>query len=574
MYRRQAPKERRFDRLSIVTGLTAFALIVVVARLFQIQVLQHGFYKALAENQQAIAERITPHRGEIFFRDHTTPHELYPVATNRELRLVFSVPTQVTEPAATADALAPLLKMDAEEILRRVTKTGDQYEPLAHNVSVETADEIDALDLPGIRSTPELVRYYPFGAITGQLTGFLGYDGDARVGQYGIEGALEDRLNGVPGRLRTRTANLGSSGTIEEAQNGDNVVLSIDRTVQHTACTKLQEAVEKHGANRGDLVIVEPKTGAVLALCSYPNFDPNRYGDTEDLSLFSSGVIGQAYEPGSVMKTMTLSGAIDTGDITPETTFEDTGSIKIGSYTIRNAEDKKYGTQTMAQVLEQSINTGAIHVQQLLGLERFRALLERYGFGAKTGIEMEGEAAGDISSLSKSGDIYGATASFGQGITATPLQLVMAYAALANGGELMQPHVVAEYRKASGVTEPITPSVVRRVVSPEAARTMLAMLVNVVRLGHGQRAAVAGYYVGGKTGTAQIPLKDKAGYDPHQSIGTFIGFAPLSDPAFVMLTKIDVPRDVQFAESSAAPLFGSVMSFLMQYYEIPPDDRQ
>ncbi|MBI3956846.1 MAG: penicillin-binding protein 2, partial [Candidatus Kerfeldbacteria bacterium] len=272
--------------------------------------------------------------------------------------------------------------------------------------------------------------------------------------------------------------------------------------------------------------------------------------------------------------TMTLAAAIDQGLITPETTFDDSGSVQIGKYTIRNADEKKYGVQTMNQVLEQSINTGAIFTVQKLGTDRFRDYLERFGFGTKTGIPLQGENDGDISTLSKSGEIYAATASFGQGMAVTPLQLLMAYAALVNDGKLMKPRLVEAIIKPNGFRESIDPETVREVVSPDTARLMKAMMVNVVRNGHGQRAGVPGYYVGGKTGTAQIPYGDRPGYKPDEHIGTFVGFAPLTDPAFVMLTKIDVPRDVRFAESSVAPLFGDLAAFLLNYYRVPPDDAR
>ncbi|MFH1171395.1 MAG: penicillin-binding transpeptidase domain-containing protein, partial [bacterium] len=246
--------------------------------------------------------------------------------------------------------------------------------------------------------------------------------------------------------------------------------------------------------------------------------------------------------------------------------------VQIGKYTIRNANDKTYGDQTINQVLEQSINTGAVFAVQKLGGGKFKTYLEKFGFGEKTGITLQGETPGDLSNLSKKGDIYSATASFGQGISVTPIQLVMAYAAIVNDGVLMQPHIVDTIIRPNGFRETIAPEQVRQVISAGTARTMKAMLVNVVRNGHGKAAGVQGYYIGGKTGTAQVPNSDRPGYDPNKNIGSFVGFGPLANPAFVMLVKIDEPHDVQFAESSAAPLFGDLASFLLNYYQIPPDD--
>jgi len=282
-------------------------------------------------------------------------------------------------------------------------------------------------------------------------------------------------------------------------------------------------------------------------------------------------VVFGAYEPGSVFKAITMAAALDLGKVTPQSTYVDTGAVKIGAFTIRNSDEKANGTQTMTQVLEKSLNTGAIHAGQLVGLQSFAKYVKNFGFGEKSGVELSGEAAGNLAALTKRGDIYLATASFGQGITVTPIQLLAAFGAIANGGKLMKPHVVSEIRYPDGKTEKIEPQVLRQVLRPETASTLSAMLVNVVENGHGKKAGVAGYYVAGKTGTAQIRSTTTSGYDPHKTIGTFAGFAPVENPRFAMVAVINVPKDVQFAESSAAPLFGDMMNFLLKYYDVQPN---
>lgn len=573
----RADRPTRFDRLSLLSvGIVLFVL-AIIGRLFVLQVLNHGLYVALAEGQYALSEKLVPKRGEIFFRDATNPDDLLPLATNRELRLVYAVPKSIQDPTASAEKIAELLNLDPLEVFKRLQKPNDSYEPIAHEVAPDVAKQLEALKLPGIGMSPETTRSYPFGDLAGPVTGFLGYDGDQRSGQYGLEGFFEKQLAGEAGHLNTRNDASGRSltvgnRTIQVAKDGDDLLLTIDHTVQQNACQKLQEAVLKHGATGGQVIIVQPATGAILAMCSEPSFDPNHYRELPDPSIFLNGGVFDQYEPGSVIKAMTLSAALDQGLITPETTYEDKGSVQIGKYTIRNSDNKTYGEQSMNQVLEQSINTGAIFAVNLLGSEKFRGYMERFGFGAKTGIEQQGESDGDISALSKKGDIYAATGSFGQGLSVTPIQLVMAYAAIVNNGVLMEPHLVSEIIKPNGFHQLVGPREVRRAVSAETAQTMKAMLINVVRNGHGKAANVAGYYVGGKTGTAQVPYGDRPGYYPDKHIGTFVGYAPLADPAFVMLTKIDDPKDVRFAESSAAPLFGDLAAFLLNYYRIPPDD--
>ncbi len=573
--RRERKENKKLDPRTWVGVIAAVFTAAIVGRLFLLQVVNHGLYVALAEGQHALTERLVPDRGEVFFHDGPNPDDISPLIANREKRLVYAEPKRITDPAATAEKLAEVLTLDPDAVRARLDKPGDSYEPIAHGVEVETAEKVMALGLTGIATSPEMTRFYPLGALAGHLTGFLGYDDDRRKGLYGLEGYYEQELAGEAGRLRGDGSffELGAS-PMQEARDGDNLLLTIDRTIQNTACEKLEQAVRKHGARGGEVIIVHPRTGSVLAMCTMPSYDPNDYPSVGDPSIYTNGAIFDEYEPGSVMKTMTLAAAIDQGLITPETTFDDSGSVQIGKYTIRNADEKKYGVQTMNQVLEQSINTGAILTVQKLGTDRFRDYLERFGFGTKTGIPLQGENDGDISTLSKSGEIYAATASFGQGMAVTPLQLLMAYAALVNDGKLMKPRLVEAIIKPNGFRESIDPETVREVVSPDTARLMKAMMVNVVRNGHGQRAGVPGYYVGGKTGTAQIPYGDRPGYKPDEHIGTFVGFAPLTDPAFVMLTKIDVPRDVRFAESSVAPLFGDLAAFLLNYYRVPPDDAR
>ncbi len=347
-------------------------------------------------------------------------------------------------------------------------------------------------------------------------------------------------------------------------------MLTIDKNIQYTACTALQQAVQKHGASGGSLVVLEPATGAVRALCNAPDFDPNAYAAVADQARFTNAALSSPYEPGSVFKAITMAAALGEGVVTPETTYEDTGQVVIGPDTIKNSDGKAHGRQTMTQVLDESLNTGAVFASRLVGGAKFLDYVKRFGFGEPTGIELPEERSGNLASLKGRNDIYLATASFGQGITATPLQLAAAFGAIANRGQLMRPYVVQAVAKPDGRTEVTSPTSVRQVVSPEVARTLSAMLVSVVEVGHGKRAGVPGYYVAGKTGTAEVAGVAKLGYQQNKNIGSFVGFAPVDDPKFVMLVRVDEPKDVVFAESSAAPVFGEVAKFLLQYYQVPP----
>lgn len=565
------------DHLRVVTGVFWLLTVVVLLRLVDLQIIRYRTFAAEAEDQHQVTAQLLPKRGEVLVRDRFSGGKLFPLAANRTYYLLYAVPKDVTDPTVVSRTLDPLIELDEASILARLTKPGDIYEPLAHGLTDEERARIERLSLPGIRFADEELRYYPERRVGSHLTGFVGYVGDQRKGQYGIEGQYEATLAGKAGTLQTERDAAGfeiaiGNRALQAASDGSDIILTIDRTIEYQACSKLDAWVLQHGASQGSLVILNPKTGAILALCGTPDFDPNDYGAEKDITVFANPVISSTYEPGSVFKPMTMAAALDLGRVTPETTYEDTGEVRIGKYTIKNSDSKAHGVQTMMKVLEESLNTGAIFAVQQIGNQPFFDYVKAFGFGTTTGVGLPGEEAGNISSLKQDKDIYSATASYGQGITVTPLQLAAAYAAIANQGKLMKPYVVEEILHADGRQEKTEPTVVRQVVTPRTATTLGAMLVNVVRKGHGQRAGVPGYFVAGKTGTAQVPYKDRRGYEPGVTIGTFAGFAPVHDPQFVMVVRVDRPKDVQFAESSAAPLFGQLAEFLLHYFEVPPQE--
>jgi len=572
-HKRQSFVDRRLVlfRAAMVVGLAA-----IVVRLFVLQVLTHDFYAALASDQHSIFERLFPERGSIYLTDPQSADGRFPAAVNKSLTLVFSDNRAVTDAAAEAKKLAPLLDVEESELLARMADKSDPYEPLKRKLPEDAAAQIRALNLPGIGYARESYRFYPEKSASGQVIGFVGSnESGEKTGRYGIEGRWNQELAGRPGYLAAERDPVGRwIGTAERnfrpAVDGDELTLTIDRNIQYVACEKLKAAVARHGATGGTVIIMDPKTGAVAAMCSVPDFDPNAFSDVTDMSVFNNPAISYTYEPGSIFKAITMASALDAGKVMPNTVYNDDGAVVIGPYTIRNSDDKANGLMTMTQVLEKSLNTGAIFAARQLGSEAFLKYVDGFGFGQPTGVELGSESPGNIESLRKKGDIWSATASFGQGISVTPLQIVAAYGALANGGKLMRPYLIGEVRKGDGSTAKTEPVVVRQVISKRASTLIGGMLVNVVENGHGKRAGVPGYYVAGKTGTAQIS-DGRGSYEKDAFIGSFVGYAPVDDPAFVMLAKIDRPQDVQFAESSAAPLFGDIASYLLQYLRIPPD---
>ncbi len=547
----------------------------VIFRLFQLQVVDHAIWVARATAQQEREQSLFPARGNIFMSDSSLPEGVYPLAINRPQFFFYAIPQEIKDPARTARLIAPLLQLAELEAVQKLEKSNDPWEPLQHYVPEETAKNVSALALPGIYQLLEPARYYPEKNIASHILGFVRFDGERGVGQYGLEGYFNTLLAGKEGYMRSIRDARGEAvgtlgGAVDSAQDGADIILTIDRNVQFFACQALQDAVQQHGASGGSVVILDPKTGRVIAMCSAPDFDPNNYRETKDPFAFNNPAIFLDYEPGSILKPLTMAAGLETGVVTPEATYEDKGYVRLGVHTIRNSDGKANGTQTMVQVLQKSLNTGAIFVARKMEKEVFRQFIENFGLGKLTGIELATEVSGDLRSLAKRGEIYTATASYGQGITATPLQMVSAYGAIANGGVLMKPSIVDTIRYPDGRSEKRDPIMVRRVVSERTATLLSGMLVSVVREGHGKRADVPGYTVAGKTGTAQIARRDKAGYEQGSNIGSFVGYAPIEDPAFVMIAKIDRPKDVQFVESSAAPFFGTIAKFLLEYYKIPP----
>ncbi|MFH1711780.1 MAG: penicillin-binding protein 2 [Patescibacteria group bacterium] len=462
------------------------------------------------------------------------------------------------------------------QLVERLSKKDDPYEPVARNIDEDTLNEILALELSGIDYVLENTRSYPEQNLGGQLFGFVGMDSEGKkTGRYGLEGYFNDFLAGKNGYLDTETDAAGrwigvGARRFDPAIDGGDIELTIDRTVQYIACKKLKEGVERYQADSGSLVILEPSTGKVMAMCNSPDFDPNEYSKVDDADIFNNKSIYGAYEPGSVFKPLIMAAALDVGAVTPTTTYNDTGEVAIDEYVIQNSDLAANGVQTMTQVLEKSLNTGMIFVMRQIGHDVLRSYVEKFGFGTATGIRLDTESSGTIASLSEAAEVYFATASYGQGITVTPLQLAAAYTALANEGSLMKPYIVEALHYADGTEERFYPKVVRQVVSKKTATTVNAMMVSVVENGHGVKAAVPGHYIAGKTGTAQVAIEGGYGYDSNRTRATFAGFGPVEDPAFVAVVTLDYPRTNPWGSETAAPIFAEISEFLLQYLEIAP----
>lgn len=569
------PKKPQHKRLDALLIFVFIFLAAIILRLFDLQVLKNPYYEALASGQQEIFETIVADRGEIYVEDQYSK-ELYPLALNKKMNLVFAVPKQIEDKGEAAEKLSPLLQMKKEEIEKKLNEaSGPLYAPLKHKVSDETAEKIKNLNMEGLHFQKEATRFYPDKTLAAHTLGFLGYKDDKKKGMYGVEGYYDYLLSGKEGKIKSETDAsrkfvLIGSKFFEKAEDGADIVLTLDRLVQFKAEKAIEEGTKMYGADRGSIVIMDPKTGEIIALAVWPNFDPNEYYKVDNIDVFRNSIVYDLYEPGSVAKPLVMAAALDLGLVSPSTTVVDNGEIKVDKFKIRNFDGKANGKVTMTRVLENSINVGMVQVASMIGKERLLDYFDRFGFTKLSGIDLDTEMPTEFKESKEWADSDLATASFGQGFSVTALKILSVFSAIANSGKMMQPHIVKKIIYPDGKEEIIYPKEVALAISPQTASTLSAMLTSVVENGQAQLAKVPGYKVAGKGGTAQVPNPDKVGYDPSKRITSFAGFGPIDDPKFVMLIKFDNPKGEAWGVTTAGPIFSQMAKDLFHYYQVPP----
>lgn len=587
MFRRRKTKSavsNGKDNSSLKIVLTYFGFVflffILALRLFDLQVLKREDYKTLAENIHFTQTTLTPERGLIYVQDKDKNRVA--VAINKKYFSLFVVPKEIEDPEKTSEILAKYLPLSKEEIYKRVNKPQDPYEPLINKIEDETLiNTLKELALKGVYFKEERFRYYPYNNFLSQTLGFIAEDQFGQIkGRYGLEAYYEEVLSGQKGEFKGPRDALGRLirslfSTEKKEVDGSSLVLTIDKNVQSVAEEALKELIQKREATKGSLIVMEAKTGKIIALANWPDFNLNEFNKVKDYSVYKNYAVQEMYEPGSVIKPLTMAAGIELGKVTPDTTYDDKGYFEVGGYKIVNYRNEVYGKNvTMWKVLERSINTGAIFVAQKVGADNLRNYFEKFGLAEKTDIDLPGEITGDLSNLKppKVNPTYHATASFGVGITVTPIGLIRAFSAFVNDGKMVTPYLVEGIEDAQGNYHPIDQPEPKEAISEKTAQTLSAMLVSVIENGFGGNAKIKGYSLGGKTGTAFIPLFGKGGYSEDQ-IHTFIGFFPASNPRFIILVKMDRPKDTQSAASHTVTLaFKEVEQFLINYYNIPPDE--
>jgi cell division protein FtsI/penicillin-binding protein 2 len=568
-------ERRRAAGLALLLGL---ALAAIAGRTAYWQIALGGPLAARADAEHLVARRIPAGRGGILD------------AHGRWLALNLTEDTVIVDPdllreegtaATVAARLAGLLGLPVERVRARVSVAGayarldgadGQPLWLDDTASRRVAAAIAAGELDGVRLYPAVRRIYPAGALASQVLGFVRMsDG---MGQYGIEAQANALLAGQPGWLSSAVDAAGNPLATgpqrwTPPRPGADVTLTLDAMVQDMAERGLADAIARTGADGGTVLVLDPHTGAVLALANLPAFDPNAYA-AAPLSAFDDPAVSAQYDPGSVMKAITMATALDVGAITPETAFDDAGAVTVAGVTLHNWNDIAWGTETMTQVLAHSANVGAVWAAQRVGEQRFADYQARFGFGAPTGVDLPSEAAGQVPHPADPGaaELTMAEQSFGESIAVTPLQLAAAYGALANGGVLMRPYMIACVAGDGGQGRRTcaTPHAVRQVVSPATARTVTQMLTDSARVSEARMDLLPGYSAAVKTGTA---TPDPA--HPARTYATMVGYAPASDPRFVLLVKLDHPQTNIFGGGAAGPLWRALAEQLFVYEGISPD---
>jgi len=550
-------------RVNLIFVLIILFGATIIGRLFHFQIVQHDYYKALARGQQKDFRIFSGERGEIFLREGKA------VATNVKEKYVFVSPQKIEKKEETAKALSQALDLEEEFVLEKVKKDS-LFEQIKSNLSEKEEDSLADLNLPGVYMDQTVSRKYPQGSLAVQTIGFLGGE---EIGQYGVEGYYDEILQGKKHYQEEEKGLIGYfSETQEKSLRGSDIFLTINYNIQFLAEKLLKKAKEELDIEEGLIIVLDPSSGRILALANFPDFDPNYYSEVEDFQVFQNGAVQKIFEPGSVFKPITMAAALDQGKITPQTTYVDKGIIKIGGRTVYNYDERVHGEQTMTEVLEKSINTGAVFAERQVGHDLFLEYLERFGLFRQTGIDLQEEIFSENKEFKKGYEINFATASFGQGIEMTPIQLIRAFGAIANGGRLVRPYVVEKIFKDGKITE-IQPEVSEnRIISQKTASQITAMLVSVVENGpYTKRARIPDYYIAGKTGTAQVP--EKGVYSPDKTWQSFVGFAPAFNARFVILVKLDNPK-TKTAEYSAVPIFRELAKYVIDYLQIPPDHEE
>jgi len=557
-----------------------FAIMAVfIVRLFYLQIIQHGYYTSLADNEQITRLKLPAKRGMIYGLDGSTPVSL---VINQTVYTVFADPQVTSDDEKIVEVINKVAGGNARKDLGELlSNKQSRYQILATRVSRLQAELIKKENLRGVSFQEQVQRVYPEGQLASQVLGFVDYSGH---GRYGVEGGLNDRLTGVDGVLQSVTdvssvpLSIGDNNIRVPAKDGDNIVLSIDRNVQSHVEQALIDGVKRSGAKKASAIVMDPRNGKIMAMANLPSYNPQDLDKVTDVALFNNNIISAPYEPGSVMKTFMVSTGIDKGAITPQSTYVNTDYIQVEDRTISNATKGQTGTITFQHALNWSLNTGMVTIAQRLGdgtiNRNARDIMydyyhNRFGLDKLTGVELAGEQPGLIISPEKTegNAVRYSNMSFGQGLDLTMLEVASSFSSAINGGKYYQPTVLEGVMDDNGKVIKTQPKFVNQTISPNTSSTVKDML-QIARSGTFTNADKSGYKVGGKTGTSQVIVNGE--YSDSQTVASYVGYGGADEARYVIMVQVSGKDEILGGATDAGPIFTDISNWMLDYLRIQP----
>lgn len=565
---------QRFNRRIYVPVVIIILVVgVFIAKLFYLQIIHGKKYEQLADRQYITTTTRMFDRGNVYFTEKMG-NRVSAATLKSGFKLVVNG-KQVTDPEGLYEKLGPLLAIPKEKFIAQIGKKSSYIE-LASNIGTDIASQVSALKIPEVTLSRNNWRFYPADRLASHVIGFLGYKGDEYLGRYGLERTYEEVLARKDDRLYVNFfAEVFSDITkfmSDDVEKEGDIITTIEPNVQHTLETALGAARERWDSDRVGGIVMDPKTGAIYAMALDNGFDLNQTRTITDIAQFNNPLVEGVFEMGSIMKPIIMAIALDQGAVTPQTTYFDQGSVKVGDRTIYNFDKRGRGLTTMQTVLNQSLNTGMVFTMQKMSKSAFKNQWLQFGFDKKTGIDLPAEGNNLISNINTNRDVEFANVSFGQGVALTPIAMTRALAVLANGGNVVTPHLVSEIEFPSGLKKQLEwPVVASGVIKPETKETITQMLVAVFDSYGGGKLKFEHYSVAAKTGTAQI-ANPQGGYFADRNLHTFMAYFPANDPKFIVfMYNMHPKKGAQYSSETLLPPFVDLARFLISYYDVPPD---